>query len=270
MARRVTLLTDFGTADGYVAVMKGILASRAPGAIAVDVSHDLRQGDIDGAARALGRYWRHFPPGTVHLVVVDPGVGTRRRGLALEAGGRWVVAPDNGAITEVLSLERDWRAVVLEHVDPPVGTPARTFHGRDLFAPAAAHLAVGGSLEGLGRALHDPVLLARSEARRLGDGSAEGRVVAIDHFGNLLTDLPGAWLKPGVTVRLAGRPIPVAETYGDAAEGQPLALVNSDGLVEIAVRNGSAARSLDVGPGAAVMLETAPPAPNAPRPNASQ
>jgi S-adenosyl-L-methionine hydrolase (adenosine-forming) len=252
--RRVTLLTDFGTADGYVAVMKGILATRAPGVPIIDAGHGVRQGDVDGAARALGRYWAHFPPGTVHLVVVDPGVGTERRPLALEARGRWVVAPDNGIVTEVLRQETDWHAVALTHVDPPAGTPSRTFHGRDLFAPAAAHLASGGSLEGLGPVVDRPLRLARSVPRRHDDGRAEGRVVAVDHFGNLLTDLPGEWLGSGDTIEIAGRRIGAGGTYGEVEEGQAVALVNSDGLVEIAVRNGSAARALEVGPSAAVKL----------------
>lgn len=253
--RPVTLLTDFGTADGYVGVMKGILSSHAAGAAIVDVAHDLRQGDIDGAARALGRYWSRFPAGTVHLVVVDPGVGTARRGVALEARGRWVVSPDNGTVTEVLLHEPDWRAVELVHVTPRVSEASRTFHGRDLFAPAAAHLAAGGAMSDLGPALTDPIRLDRGQRPvRRGDGGASGRVVAVDHFGNLLTDLPGAWLADQVSVTVAGHAVGRAGTYGEVGEGEALALINSDGLVEIAVRNGSAARALDVGPGAAVEL----------------
>lgn len=237
--------------------MKGVLASRAGEAVLHDVSHDLRQGDVDAAARSLGRYWHHFPPGTVHLVVVDPGVGTARRGLAVEARGRWVVAPDNGIVTEVLDQEPAWRAVGLERVEPPAGAPSRTFHGRDVFAPAAAHLAAGGAMAALGPAVDDPVRLTRSVPSRHGDGSAEGRVVSVDHFGNLLTDLPASWLVHGTTVHVVGRRIAVARTYGEADEGQVLALANSDGLVEIAVRNGSAARTLEIGPGAAVVLHPA-------------
>jgi hypothetical protein len=259
VTRRVTLLTDFGTADGYVAAMKGVLASRAPGSALDDVGHDLRPGDVEGAARALARYWALYPEGTVHLAVVDPGVGTERRGLALEAAGRWVVSPDNGIVTDVLaSVEADavasgWRAVALGTVEPP-GRPSRTFHGRDVFAPAAAHLAAGGDLDALGPGLADPVRLPRVHPERDPGGGARGRVVGVDRFGNLATDLPGAWLAGAGAVEVAGRTILVRGTYGEAAEGEALALVSSDGRVEIAVRNGSAAQALGVGAGAAVVL----------------
>lgn len=252
--RIVTLLTDFGTADGYVAVMKGILTQGAPDAVLVDASHELDQGDVDGAARALGRYWRHFPPGTVHLVVVDPGVGTDRRGLALEADARLVVAPDNGVATEVMAEADAYAAVSLERVDPPPSHPSRTFHGRDLFAPAAAHLASRGSLRELGPPLTDPVCLDRSRVRTEPDGSVTGQVVAADHFGNLLTDVPGRSLEGARSVHIAGREVTPAETYGEVAVGEVVALVNSDGVVEIAVRNGSAERTLNVGRGAAIRV----------------
>jgi hypothetical protein len=267
VTRRVTLLTDFGTADGYVAAMKGVLATRAPGAALDDVAHDLRLGDVEGAARALARYWALYPEGTIHLVVVDPGVGTERHGLALEAWGRRVVAPDNGVVTDVLAAAEatapsgdapdvgalPWRAVRLQNVEPP-GRPSRTFHGRDLFAPAAAHLAAGGTLEALGPELRHPVRLARPRPERDATGGARGRVVGVDRFGNLATDLPGDWLGGAASVEIAGRRVAVRGTYGDAAEGEALALVSSDGRVEIAVRNGSAARALGVGAGAAVVL----------------
>jgi hypothetical protein len=252
--RVVTLLTDFGTVDGYVAVMKGILVQRAPDTVLVDASHEIAHGDIDGAARALGRYWRHFPPGTVHLVVVDPGVGTRRRGLALEAEGRFVVAPDNGVATDLLAQAGAFTAVSLEHVDAPPGPVSRTFHGRDLFAPAAAHLGSGGSLRDLGPPVTEPVRLDRSMARTEPDGSIVGRVVSADRFGNLLTDVPGRRLDGARAVWIGGREITPAGTYGDVAEGETVALVNSDGAVEIAVRGGSAARTLSVGRDAVVRV----------------
>lgn len=253
--RPVTLLTDFGTADGYVAVMKGVVLARAPDVQLIDVAHDLPQGDVAAAARALARYWAHFPPGTVHLVVVDPGVGTDRRGLALEVEGRSIVAPDNGVVTDVLErASGPWRAVELVHVNPPTPTPSRTFHGRDLFAPAAAHLAAGGALDVLGPEIARPVRWIRERPSIALPGEARGRVVSVDHFGNLASDLPGRCLEGDVDVRVAGRRARAVGTYADGREGEPVALVNSDGVVEIAVRNDSAARILEVGPGAAVEI----------------
>lgn len=148
----VTLITDFGTRDGYVGEVKGVLLERCPDAAIVDVTHDIEPGDIPGAAWVLGRVWERFPEGTVHLVVVDPGVGGDRRALALEHGGRWFVGPDNGLITRAvpagISLARS--------IDPgSLGLPPAsvTFHGRDLFAPAAAWLAGGGDADRLGASL---------------------------------------------------------------------------------------------------------------------
>jgi hypothetical protein len=258
VTRRVTLLSDFGTADGYVAAMKGVLASRAPDAFVDDVAHDLPAGDVDAASRALARYWSLYPEGTVHVVVVDPGVGTTRRGLALSVRGRFIVAPDNGIVTDVLAVGGGaptpaWRAVELIGIDPP-GSPSRTFHGRDLFAPAAALLAAGEALAGLGPSVSDPVRLPRTVARRDAGRVARGTVTGVDRFGNLSTDLPGAWLDEAAAVEIAGRRIRPGGTYADVAEGALVALVGSDGRVEIAARNEAAARALGVGPGAAVVL----------------
>lgn len=251
-APRITLLTDFGTVDGWVGVMKGVLASLAPGVAVDDISHDLPPGDVAGAARALGRYWNRYPPGTVHLVVVDPGVGTPRRTLAVEGAGRMVVAPDNGVATPLLD-STSWRAVTLEN--PAYLGPERssTFHGRDIFAPAAAHLAVGVELGVLGRPVTDPLrLVAPLPTGR--PGHARGVVVAVDRFGNLATNIPEDWVAAGDRVRVEGRTVSVVGTFGSVEPGELLALVNSDGVLEIAVREGSAADRLAAGPGSTVHL----------------
>ncbi|HZD04959.1 MAG TPA: SAM-dependent chlorinase/fluorinase, partial [Longimicrobiales bacterium] len=249
MTPRVTLLTDFGTADGYVAAMKGVLASMAPGAFLDDASHEVSRGDPLAAALALERYWRLYPPGTVHLVVVDPGVGTRRRALALEADERFVVAPDNGVVSRVVAEVHSWSAVeVAEEGGVPGIDPSSTFHGRDVFAPAAARLAAGRPLESLGGPLADPVLLPLPEPRRDG-GEAEGEVIVADRFGNLVTNIPGSWVPPGADVEIAGRRVALLPSYGHTSPGALLAVVNSDGRVEVAVRDGSAAAVLGVGPG---------------------
>lgn len=258
MVRRITLLTDFGTRDGYVAAMKGVLATLAPEARLDDVAHDLAQGDVEQARMTLSRYWRRFPPGTVHLVVVDPGVGTPRRPLALEAEGRFVVAPDNGVASNVLEQARGWIAVELDPGRFAEGEPSATFHGRDLFAPAAAHLANGRGLHELGPELREPVRVVEP-GPMVSEGEIRGTVVSEDHFGNLGTNVPGAMLGPSRAVEIQGRLISLRTTYGDAEEGELLALVNSDARLEVAVRNGSAAAVLGVGVGAPVRVLPAEP-----------
>jgi S-adenosylmethionine hydrolase len=253
--RRVTLISDFGTVDGYVGVMKVVLARRCPEALPMDITHEIPPGDVVKASRVLGRVWHHFPSGTVHLLVVDPGVGTRRRGLAVCSGGHYFVAPDNGLLTPVLQGE-GWQAVGLGpslHLSPVEST---TFHGRDLFAPAAGLLASGIPLEELGNPVLDPILLGEVG----GDLSrGEGRVVEVDHFGNLATDLPGKSAMRVGWVEAGGVTIPLVGTYGETEKDALLALINSDGLVEIAVRNGSAAERLGIGVGDPVKVGASAP-----------
>jgi hypothetical protein len=250
----VTLLTDFGTADGYVAELKAVLATEAPGVAVVDASHDVPAQDVEAARLALARYWRRFPRGTVHLAVVDPGVGSARDALAVESDGRLLVGPDNGVLSPALLLAGA-RAVCLPV--PPRAAP--TFHGRDVFAPAAARLALGAALDSLGGPADDPVVRRPPEARRLADGGIEGCVIAVDRFGNAVTNLlagPTAQ-RPGAALDVAGRAVPVRRVYADVPSGEPVALAGSNGLLEIAVRDGSAARLLGVARGARVVLRSA-------------
>ncbi len=240
---RVTLLTDFGTRDGYVGAMKGVLAATFPGVIVDDVSHDLAQGDTATAARTVGRYWSRYPGGTVHLVVVDPGVGTERRAIAVEADRRFLVAPDNGVLSHVFRDARSWRAVTLEAAEYQANEVSSTFHGRDVFAPVAAHLARGVHLSRLGPPIPDPVILAEPTFHEDGEGVV-GEVVSLDRFGNLITNLPAATLMEGVEVEIAGRRVPAGATYGVVKPREAVALVNSDGRVEVAARDSSAAEVL--------------------------
>src|SRR3954471_5889871 len=166
MSRLVTLLTDFGTADGYVGEMKGVFASLAPHVPVVDIAHDVAPHDVEGARLALARYWRRFPEGAVHLVVVDPGVGGARRAVAMESEGRFLVGPDNGVLSPAL-LHAGARCVSL---GIPAGASA-TFHGRDVFAPAAAQLALGATLDSLGSPYLAAVVRRTPEAQRRPDGS---------------------------------------------------------------------------------------------------
>lgn len=259
MSPVVTLLTDFGTADGYVAAMKGVLLRHAPEARLVDAGQGVPQGAVRRAAWALSRYWDRFPGGTVHVVVVDPGVGTGRRALALEADGRFVVAPDNGVSSRVLEAADAWRAVSVDRDGLPAvpGTggagSSATFHGRDVFAPAAALLARGEGLDGLGPPLDDPVRIPEPPPRSTPEGIL-GQVVTVDGFGNLVTNVPASRVTAGAAVRIAGRTVSLRRTYGDAEPGRVLALINSSQRLEVAVRDGSAARVLDVGEGEGVLV----------------
>ena len=247
MPALITLLTDYGTADSYVAEVKGVLLSRVHGAQLVDITHHVPLGDLRAGQYVLSRVWRRFPQGTVHLVVVDPGVGTARRALAASAAGHFFVAPDNGVLSP---LPPDAHFVSL----PIPAGAAATFHGRDVFAPAAGQLAIGASLAHLGHPITDPVRTPLPAPHRDG-ATVVGEVLYQDRFGTLVSNIPGVLVKPGARITVAGTEIgALARTFGDVAPGQLIAFVGSGGTVEIAVRDGSAARLLGVGVGAEVRV----------------
>jgi len=254
----VTLTTDFGLRDPFVGIMKGVILSICPSARLVDLTHEIGPQDVLGACLALEAALPFFPDGTVHLVVVDPGVGSARRPLAVRVGGHSLVGPDNGALTPALRGAR-WAAVALAARDYRLADVSRTFHGRDVFAPAAAYLAAGVPLERLGPAVTDPVLLA-IPASRLESGALVGEVLDVDRFGNLLTSIDAARLAevPGAgpaTVEVAGRAIGgLVDAYADGPADRPAAIVGSTGRLEIFVRSGSAHLALGAGRGAAVRV----------------
>jgi|SRR5438067_2572174 len=246
----ITLLTDFGTADGYVAEMKGVLLSRVPDVTLVDVTHEVAPQDVEAARLTLARVWRRFPPGTVHVVVVDPGVGTERAGLAVESDEHFFVGPDNGVLSPAL-LVAGARAVTLP---VPYGASA-SFHGRDIFAPAAAAIALGTAIDSLGEPAVEPLIRRTPEPQRRDDGALAGEVISIDRFGNAITNLVG--LRSGI-VEAAGATLPLRRTYGDVPTGAPVALVGSTGLIEVAVRDGNAARALHLTKGSVVLFRAGP------------
>ncbi len=249
MKTLITLLTDFGTADGYVAEMKGVILSTAPEATLVDLSHDVPPQDVELARLAVARYWHRFPAGTVHLVVVDPGVGSAREALAVESDGRVLVGPDNGVLSPAL-LRPDAQCVALRV--PADASP--TFHGRDVFAPAAAAIAQGRQPADLGVPFASPVVRRTKEPVRLPDGSIAGEVIAIDRFGNAITNILGAHAG---RVEAGGRFVHVVRSYAEVPAGSPLAHAGSSGLLEIAVRDGHAARELELTRGATVIFRRA-------------
>lgn len=246
MTAIITLLTDFGTADGYVGEVKGVLLTTAPEATIVDITHEVSAHDVDLGRLTLARYWRRFPPGTVHLAVVDPGVGTSRAALAVSSDGRFLVGPDNGVLSPAL-LTRDASVVSLA---VPAHASA-TFHGRDVFAPAAALLATGTSLASLGPPLEKPVIRRTPEPRRTGDGALHGEVIAIDRFGNAITNLAGVG---GTSVVVQNRQVRVRRTYAELDAGEIGAVVGSTGFVEIVVREARAADVLQLARGTPVTL----------------
>jgi S-adenosylmethionine hydrolase len=228
-----------------VAEVKGVLVSRVPHGTLVDITHEVRAGDILSAQYLLERAWRRFPPGTVHFVVVDPGVGSPRRALALRHGDHGFVGPDNGILTPVLDP-----ATVVALPVPADAAP--TFHGRDVFAPAAAALAGGAALDTLGPRITDPVrrAVAQPEER---DGTLSGVVVHVDRFGTLVTNLPADRLPATAHVEIGGRDAgPLRRIFADVAPGRLVALIGSGGTVEVAVRDGSAARTLGAASGTVV------------------
>ena len=245
----VTLLTDFGTADGYVAEMKGVLLTGNPDVAIIDVAHDVIPQDTEGARLALARYWRRFPAGTVHLVIVDPGVGTDRAAIAVESEGRYLVGPDSGVLSPALL------AATSSAVRLPIPRGASpTFHGRDVFAPAAAQLTRGEVLTSLGVPFAEPLILRTAEPHRTHDGSISGEVIHIDRFGNAVTNL----LAPhGGAIEVAGRVLELVRTYADVPAGEYVAVTGSSGLVEIARRNGHAANGLSLARGTPVVLRGA-------------
>jgi hypothetical protein len=245
----VTLLTDFGTADGYVAEMKGVLLAHAPEATVIDVTHDVPAQDVEAGRLALARYWRRFPPGTVHVAVVDPGVGSARAALAVASDDRFLVGPDNGLLSPAL-LAQGARVVQL----PVPAHAAPTFHGRDVFAPAAAMLLSGTPLDALGAPHDAPIVRRTAEARRLPDGTVAGQVITIDRFGNAVTNLV---VRGSAEVVVGGRTLALRRSYSDVEPGALVALTGSNGLVEIAVRDGSAAQALGLVRGAPVVLRAA-------------
>jgi S-adenosyl-L-methionine hydrolase (adenosine-forming) len=255
MATRITLLTDFGTADGYVAAMKGVIVTISHDAIVDDAGHTIEPGDVMGAALALERYWRRYPPNTVHIVVVDPGVGSARGALAISADNRYLVGPDNGVFTFVTRAFPEFEAYDLSSLDTPTASISPTFHGRDLFAPAAAHMARGRKPDRLGVRVTKPVELKVPEVSKK-DGVISGSIIHVDHFGNLITNIMQDTVNSG-RVRLGKTDVgSLRRAYADVESGGPIAVFGSNGRLEIAVRDDHAAKYFKVGRGAKVEIDT--------------
>jgi S-adenosyl-L-methionine hydrolase (adenosine-forming) len=248
----ITLLTDFGSADPYVGMMKGVIATICPEANIVDITHEVPAQDIRTGAFFLERSFRYFPPGTVHVAVVDPGVGTSRKPLAIRAEKHVFVGPDNG----LLSVAARPRAVMLSRARYFRSDISRTFHGRDIFAPVAAHLAAGAPFESLGPAQRHIVVLASMRPRRFARG-LKGDVVSVDRFGNLITNFDEkAWTSLRRPRIVAGSfsATTLSPSYGAVRRGELALILGGYGLLEIAARDASAAKILGLRSGALVEL----------------
>jgi S-adenosyl-L-methionine hydrolase (adenosine-forming) len=251
----VTLTTDFGTSDGYVGAMKGVILSLAPVVTVVDITHELPPQDVAAGAFALAQAASYFPDGTIHVAVVDPGVGGDRRGIILGDGRHLFVGPDNGLLS--LACPRPTLAHEITSELFRAEDPAPTFHGRDVFAVAAARLACGHFPEHAGPAVTPEGSLA-VDGLEITPTRVRGQVVHIDRFGNLITNIPGGTVPPGAHVVVGdhlptARVLAVSRTYSDVGVGHVVAYVGSSGALEIAVRDGSAAERLGVGVGTPVM-----------------
>ncbi|MFS8865099.1 S-adenosyl-l-methionine hydroxide adenosyltransferase family protein [Synechococcus sp. H55.9] len=254
----ISLLTDFGLQDPYVGILKGVIWGIAPQAQLIDLSHGIPPQDVAAARFALMTAYPHLPSGTIHLAVVDPGVGSHRRAVAIQTQEGYLVGPDNGLFSGVLEQSPPLAAVELNR--PRYWrtlSPSRTFHGRDIFAPVAAHLANGIPLLELG----DPFDVAELTPWNWPQPQEEpngwrGLIQAIDHFGNGITNLPGHWVEGrSWSAWIKGIPVRSAATFAEGRQGELLALVGSSGWVEIVQNGGNASRSLDFKVGDEVRLQ---------------
>lgn len=254
----ITLLTDFGSKDYFVASMKGVILTIHPAARIEDVSHHITPHRIDEAAYCLQSCYRTFPEGTIHVVVVDPGVGSHRRPILVKTGRYYFVAPDNGVLSPILYLEEDVEIREIENRRFQLQSPGATFHGRDVFAPAAAWLARGTALLSFGRLVSDPVRMNWPQPK-VTARTIIGEIVYIDRFGNLISNISQTQIEAGKI----GRPeIRVGEhlirnvlaNYSEGKVDALHALINSNGMLELFLKERSASECLKIGVGAAVEI----------------
>lgn len=273
----ITLTTDFGTHDSYVGVMKGVIATICPDAHIIDITHEIPPQDLNATLFTLETFLPYFPTGTIHVVVVDPGVGGARRPIGLKTPEATFIGPDNGIFGDVWNAARTHfspnKVRVIELNErrfwrPMAGHISHTFHGRDIFSPVAAHLAQGVPFEAIGTPLDDIITMPTVQPEWHGNTTLVGQVIAIDHFGNAITNLTVEHLKQlgslneiaisiVIPPTLSAPPasLPISRTYADVAMGEPLALIGSTPRLEIAVCNGNAASSLHLSVGTSIKAE---------------
>jgi S-adenosylmethionine hydrolase len=254
----ISLITDFGLSDWFVGTMKGVIARLAPAARVIDLTHDVPHGDIRGAAFALRAGYHFFPKGTIHVAVVDPGVGSARQALAVQTSNYFFVGPDNGVLSFALRREKVIAIRLLKKANYFLQAVSHTFHGRDIFAPVAAHLSRGIPIRRLGPPANDFVRLSWPEPVRH-NTKIEGEIAYLDRFGNGITNLPAELINPlratKCIVHSRGRLIcPLKPFYQAVPLKRPVAVVGSSGFLEIGVNGGSAKQSLGLRIGTRVTL----------------
>lgn len=251
----ITLTTDFGLSDPFVGIMKGVILGIAPDAQLVDISHDIRSYDVVEAAFLVESTYRYFPEETVHIVVVDPGVGSPRRPIVSVSNHQIFVGPDNGVLSPVLQSE----VYHITNTSLFLNSVSKTFHGRDIFAPVAAIIAHGMPIDLVGPRILDFMRVPLPRPRQQGD-KLVGRVLRIDKFGNIITNLRRRDLGPNFTIRVAGLPITrLCSNFSEAEPGEFFAVEGSAGYIELALNQGSAAERLSVERGAEIEVESGSP-----------
>jgi S-adenosylmethionine hydrolase len=259
----ITLTTDYGTSDHLVGVLKGVILRIVPNATVVDINHQVTPFDLLDGALTIGTAYRYFPPRTVHVVVVDPGVGTQRRPILVSGDQQYFVAPDNGVLSLIYEREP---AISVRHITAEhyfLNPVSNTFHGRDVFAPAAAWLAKSFQTEAFGEEITDYARFTMPRAKPAG-AALKGVVLRVDAFGNLMTnftaeDLAQVALADGkIKLQVGGKRVEqLAQTFAQGPAGEPVAIMGSSGFLEIAVNKGHAARTLGANRGAEVTLDLA-------------
>ncbi|MGI8741963.1 MAG: SAM hydrolase/SAM-dependent halogenase family protein [Bryobacteraceae bacterium] len=254
----ITLTTDFGSSDHFVGVMKGVVLSIAPHARIVDITHEIQPFEISQGAYAISQAYAYFPPKTIHVVVVDPGVGSARRPLLAEMAGQYFVCPDNGVLSIIYARERQ----KVRHITNKsffLAGLSQTFHGRDIFSPVAAHLASGVAPARFGKLIDDPIRLNLARPVQTGKATWTGEVLSVDRFGNLITSLH---IDDFQSIRVRAFELRVgfekltelALTFSDFAPGERMLIVGSGGFLEVAANQASAAKLLGCGIGSPVEL----------------
>ncbi len=252
----ITLLTDFGLADGYVGTMKGVILSINPAAKIIDLSHDLPAQDVSAAAFVLSSSYRYFPRGTIHVAVVDPGVGSNRKILAVKSQDFWFLAPDNQLLKYIFHASETLTVVEVLNKRFFLSHISQTFHGRDIFAPVAAYLSLGIDIHELGQETID-FDRGQIDLPRVSSDKIIGKVIYNDRFGNLITNIAATHLTRHISEICVGTTVipRLAQSYAEVEIGQPLAIIGSTGFLEISIRNGNARQQLGVSPNASVTIK---------------
>ncbi|MER3447324.1 MAG: hypothetical protein C4291_10995 [Candidatus Dadabacteria bacterium] len=240
MKRIITLTTDFGIKDHYIGAMKGVILSINRDVSIVDITHQIPPQDISSGAFTIRNFYRYFPQGTIHVAVIDPGVGTERKPIAIEADGYIFIGPDNGIFTFVYRESKSFNVFEISNFKYVLPNVSHTFHGRDIFAPAAAHISLGITPKDLGEVVKEPVMISIKEPEVRGE-EIIGEFIYKDSFGNLISNIPAELIKPGSRVYIGKKVINgISKSYAEAQRGELIAIIGSSGLLEISVNQGRA------------------------------